>query len=190
MAPQIEDGDSNSMAMTLAKEINASNQEKLTTNTKCPLHHHPRPSTPQPTSSESEDDGPPSKKTARALRAKRNLTTVTKRIPLRRHRRPPTPQYTSSSEGDSNRPREVPTSAITNQPDEGPSNEVIGDNNDGPMTSINTIQLLDAGISGASKKRPHSSSPVSQTKLGSKENPIDVDGFASLLEPMVTREYV
>jgi hypothetical protein len=42
-------------------------------------------------------------------------------------------------------------------------------------------------------KRPHSRSPsppVSQKGLGSKESPIDVDGLASLFEPIVTREYV
>lgn len=40
-------------------------------------------------------------------------------------------------------------------------------------------------------KRRRSSSPISARKLGSKENPIDVDKVASLFEPvLLTREYV
>lgn len=44
-------------------------------------------------------------------------------------------------------------------------------------------------------KRPHSSSlssssPVPRKRLGSKENPIDLESLASLFEPTVLREYV
>lgn len=42
----------------------------------------------------------------------------------------------------------------------------------------------------SSTKRRRSSSSLSSTRLGSKENPINVDKVASLFEPMVIREYV
>ena len=56
--------------------------------------------------------------------------------------------------------------------------------------SKQTTRASGAGGPNASTKRRRSSSPVSPRRLGSKENPINVDKIASLFEPIVIREYV
>ena len=87
------------------------------------------------------------------------------------HPRRPTPHFTTSEE----------------ETEEGSSVEKDSGDKD---VSKKSSGPSDAGIPSLSKKRPRSSSPISPTHHGSKENPIDVDGSASLLEPTVTREYV
>lgn len=117
------------------------------------------------------------KETAKALRAKHNLTGTTS-IKRRLHfRRTRLPSYSSSeddSEGHSNR------NSIK-------GNENSPEDDDGDMTSQETPHL---SITDTSTKRHRSLSPIHHQKLGSMENPIDVDGIASLFEPKVIKEYV
>ena len=123
--------------------------------------------------------------TAQALRAKTNLAVVTKRPRPRSHRRR-CPSYSSDSE-------DGPCIQSGATAENGRLNEESGGGDeDGPLSSKETTQPSDA--INASKKRPCPSPcpspPISGTRLGSKENPIDVDSVASLFEPVVTREYV
>ena len=172
--------DPNSIATMLADSINAAYLDSL-------------PHTNSDTMDVSQSNqGPLSKEKARALRARKNLTVTTKR-PLRRIRR--IPSFTSSSDS------EGPDTA--NKLDEGPtrsdghsdghshnSNEESLDDDARLPASKETPHLSAAGNPNASTKRHHSSSSIDRKKLGSMENPIDVDGIASLFEPMVIKEYV
>jgi hypothetical protein len=165
----------NSTSMALVKSINISHLDAL-----------PRIPDMTVNSSDSDDDsdkGPSLKETARSLRAKRNLNVMTgkhqhpgkRHGPRRHHHHHPSPSYSPVNNSD------------TNEPSENPLNEEIQGVDDGP-SSKEATQLL--GVPDASRKRQHSSSPVYQTKLGSKENPIDIESVASLFEPIMTRDYV
>lgn len=175
------------MAVALVESINVSHQGNLTSGTRHPGRHHPPPSTPQPalyednTGDSGEEDDPPLKKTARAKRAERNLGMKTAR-----HHHHLLPSTSGSSV--------IPTGGTLG---EGSLNEKSISDDGGPPTTKKSSHLSNAKNPSASKKRPrssspisHSSSPISPPKLGSKENPVDVDDFASVLEPMVSREYV
>lgn len=156
--------------MALAKIITASHHDALprisdTTGNSTNLHAN-------------SNKGPPLKETARRLRAKRNLSITSGKHHHHRplHRRRRRPSYSSEDGSDNDQQRDAP------------SNEERHVDDDGSLSSKETAQPLSAPK--ASNKRHHSSSSIPRTKLGSKENPIDVDSVASLFEPMVTREYV
>ena len=161
---EVDVGNSNSLASALAKSINASHLDAL-----------PRISHMTGNSIDSGDDSnedPPLKETGRSLRAKRNLQTTRKHEHARkgrsrRHRR--SPSHSPDINSDINEAGEHPLNEASHGDDVGPPSSKKAD---------------------ASNKRHRSSSPTSQTKLGSKGNPIDVESVTSLFEPAVTREYV
>jgi len=150
----------------------------------------------------------PSKETAQALRAKKNLAVQNKHT-LRNKRTLPRghgvirrPLY-SSSDSDSDGPDSIQSGATTNKGNEGRSHsdtrfhhsnenshEESGGDDTRPPTSKETTHLSGARNSNPSSKRHHSSSAIHLKKLGSMENPIDVDSIASLFEPVAIKEYV
>ena len=167
-----EEEDQNSIAKSLVASINASHHHNTLPKTKsrqtaAKSRQTASISQAPVTAEDSSDDNEPSMNktplTARALRAERNLSNITRRLrnlpitarhPLRHH-------------------------LIRDSPDEADH----GDST--PNESTN----LDAGNPSAPKG--HSSiSPVYPKKIGSMENPIDVDSIASLFEPTATKEYV
>ena len=70
------------------------------------------------------------------------------------------------------------------------SDDMDVSSNYGSPKSKETTQASGAGDMNALTKRRRLSSPIPPKKLGSKQNPIDVDSVTSLFEPMVLREYV
>jgi hypothetical protein len=115
------------------------------------------------------EEVPPSKKeTAREKRARKNITGR----PRRQLPRIPRVRSSSiSSNGDSDGPG---AGGTQKKSDEGPSH----------------LDGRSRHSKDASTKRHRSSSPIHPKKLGSMENPIDIDGIASLFEPIMIREYV
>ena len=121
------------------------------------------------------------KETAKALRAKNNITGTTsikRRLPFRRKHLPSYSSSDDDSEGHSNRNS---IKGNENSPE---------DDDDGDLTFEETPHVSGDGNPNTSTKRHRSSSPIHHQKLGSMENPIDVDGIASLFEPKVIKEYV
>ena len=173
---EYDDGDSS--AMTLVKSINISHQHPLP-------DPHPHPA---PTSASG------SKATAKALRAQKNLGPVTdnhQRHPPHHFQHPPHSRSSQRRPCPHPHPRpRHPTPHFTTSEEETEEGSSIEKDSGDKDASKKSSGPSDAGIPSLSKKRPRSSSPISPTHRGSKENPIDVDGSASLLEPTVTREYV
>lgn len=183
---EYDDGDSS--AMTLVKSINISYQHSL----------------PDPNPHPALTSASGSKATAKALRAQKNLGPVTdnhQRHPPRHSQHPPhsrssqrhppphSPPRPPHSRPHSHPHPHCPTPHFTTSEEETEEGSSIQKDSGDKDVSKKSSGPSDAGILSLSK-RPRSSSPISPTHPGSKENPIDVDGSASLLEPTVTREYV
>jgi hypothetical protein len=162
-----EDEDQNSIAKSLVASINASHHLNILPKTKS---HQTASGSRAPITADDSDSEPLMNKTpmtARALRAERNLGNTTRRLrnlPIT-SRRPLRHHLIRESDRDS-------------------EDEADHDGDSTPNETTN----LDAGNSNASKG--HGISPIHPKKLGSIENPIDVDSIASLFEPTATKEYV
>ena len=158
-----EDEDQNSIAKSLVASINASH--RLGTLPKTKSSQTASVTRAPITADHSDSDDEPL--TARALRAERNLGNTTRRL------------------------RNLPITVrhpLRHHLIRGSKDQADHDDDDGDSTPNETTNL-DAGNPNASKG--HSSiSPIYPKKLGSMENPIDVDSIASLFEPTATKEYV
>ena len=109
--------------------------------------------------------GRQSKETAKSSRIRKNLAISKSRRDLHRGRRvPPRPRTPSPS----------------------PSSSSSDSDSDGSATQHGNDTASPPRNPDTPAKHHRSSSP----KLGSMENPIDVDSIASLFEPMVIKEYV
>jgi len=171
----ILNNDQNLIATTLMNSINASHFDAL------PTSSNNIDVSQAQNADDDPDEDPPLKETARALRAKKNLTTATKR-PLHRHRHH-SPSPSDSSLSDSEGHSDGNENSHNKRHDEGVPNRSSKETTQ-PSGSRNPNSLTKA------TKRHRSSSPIHRKKLGSMENPIDVDSIASLFEPMVIKEYV
>ena len=174
-----ENEDQNIIAATLADSINASHINALPQNDFDMMDvSHDRNSG---NSGNNLNLGPQSKETARALRARKNLAVQKKRRPLPRIRRPRTPSPSSDSHSDEPDLNQHHTATKKGEGSRH-SYRFLGEKgSDDPSPP---------GSPNISTKHHRSSSPIKGKKLGSMENPIDVDSIASLFEPTMIKEYV